>query len=160
MPSYLNHFIMKPLLAISISLLLTASYPAQSRHTNDTDAKLEALFRKTFPGVVDVNWIHGKTFRKAVVRQYDLITHITYSIDGDLLKTIRYYKNQYLPAYLLTKVFQRYPTADITGITEVFDADGLQYFINIKKGNRFIALKSDVLGSMTIMDQFIDASGR
>ena len=150
---------MKPLLAISISLLLTGSFPAQSRHTNDTDAKLEALFKKTFPGISDVNWIHGRTFRKAIVRQYGIITHITYSTDGELLKTIRYYKNEYLPAYLLTKLFQRYPTADITGITEVFDEGGLYYFINIKKGNRFIELKSNVLGSMTIMNQFIDASG-
>ena len=151
---------MKPLFAILIGFLLSAGFPAQSRHSNDTDAKLEVLFKKTFPDAVEVKWIQTPAYRQAIVRQDGLTTHITYSYDGQLLKTIRYYKNDHLPAYLLTKLFLRYPTADITGITEVFDEEGLQYFINIRKGKRFLELKSDVLGGMTILNQFSDASGK
>jgi hypothetical protein len=151
---------MKPLLAISIGFFLIASFPAQSRHSNKANAELEVIFKKTFPGATDVQWVHYKGYQKAIVRQKGMVTHITYTYGGDMQKTIRYYRSEYLPAYLLAKLYHRYPTADITGITEVFDEAGLAYYINIKKASRYVELKADALGNMIIVNQYRDASGQ
>ncbi|HUR11257.1 MAG TPA: hypothetical protein VM012_07800, partial [Flavitalea sp.] len=104
---------MKLLFLFVLILLCTLFYPAESHHLNSTDKQLEALFRKTFPHVTSVKWFNEGTFRKAVVEKDGMIIHLLYSDDGTLQRSSRFYLSEQLPPFILSRIYERYPTAEI-----------------------------------------------
>jgi len=77
-----------------------------------------------------------------------------YSDDGTLLKTIRYYGEKNLPSNILAKLKKKYKGQEIYGVTETVCADEVTFVINLRDGENWYTVKSDVYGNMELADKF------
>ena len=90
--------------------------------------------------------------------QNDVLVKASYDRDGNLLNSIRYYKEQRLPLNILCKVKKENPNRNIEIVTEVSNEEGVVYFIQLKDKKGWTILKSDASGNLELTDKFQDAN--
>ena len=119
---------MKVLLLLVTALLLSSAVRAEL----PVNEKVLKAFNETFRDATQVNWYEAKNlyivhFIKDAIRY-----NVTYDLEGKLLVSRRYYQEDRLPAQVLLKVKAHFNGKAITGVTEIFDENGLFYYIALE----------------------------
>ena len=93
--------------------------------------KVLKSFNETFKQAKDVEWFvsPGMDTYLAYFKKDDIDYRITYDKDGRFLYSIRYYKEDNLPMYILFKLRDKYKGRSIYGVTEVINDGGIYYNI-------------------------------
>ncbi len=131
---------------------------------NATSAKAEISqrtlqsFHSVFAEAKHVKWMEFPDHYLVSFSQNDVLVKASYDRDGNLLNSIRYYKEQRLPLNILCKVKKENPNRNIEIVTEVSNEEGVVYFIQLKDKKGWTILKSDASGNLELTDKFQDAN--
>jgi hypothetical protein len=142
------------------SWMLFGFISAYAHDPGEIDEKLMLIFKKTFPAAENVNWSQsGETVFISFLDQ-GVNTRVTYSKDGNLLGSIRYYQEKGLPLQLRLATKQQFPGKKIFGVTEVSaftDAShhqGAVYYIRLEDEKAWLTIVSDNEGNSKLVETF------
>ena len=111
-------------------------------------------FRSVFTGAVQVKWTEYADHYNVSFLQNDILIKAEYDREGNMLNSIRYYKEQRLPLNILYKVKKAYPSEKIQSITEESNAESTTYHIQLKGEKSWTILRSDESGNLEVSDKF------
>lgn len=145
---------------ILVCCMLSTFIGAYAHDPGEIDEKLMLAFKKTFPTAERVNWREaGETYVISFLDQ-GINSRVTYSKDGNLLGSIRYYEEKNLPLKLRLATIQQYPGKRIFGVTEVTtftDAayrQGVQYYIRLVDERVWLTVVADNDGNFKVVEAF------
>ena len=135
--------------------LLAGIFSASVFNANaEISQKVLQSFHSLFGDAKQVKWTELNNRYLVTFMQNDILVKASYDKDGNLLNSMRYYKEQHLPLNILYKVKKDYPAKTIDIVTEVSNIDGVVYFIQLKDNKGWTILKSDQSGNMEVSDKF------
>jgi hypothetical protein len=107
-----------------------------------------------FSKASNIKWVEYSDHYYVSFNQNDITIRANYDVDGNLLNSIRYYKEQHLPLNILCKIKKAYPSRTVDIVTEVSTEAGIAYFIQLKDDKGWTIIKSDEGGTFEVTDQF------
>jgi hypothetical protein len=142
---------MKKYLIIASFLIAGLSSTAAAGNVNE---KLVQAFRETYPNAVQVNWKEYPETYAVYFAEEGIRATIIFKKDGSFLKSTRYYKEEFLPFYLVAVIREKFPEEKIFGITEISSSSSIEYFIKLEgaKSWRTIQVESD--GTIRTVEKF------
>ena len=138
---------------ILAAIVLSFSFCAFAKEPTVNEKVLNA-FNKTFKDVQDLSWSETENSYQANFKQYQMIARVIYDKEGNIVQTFRYYFEQQLPIMVLAKVKARFSDKKIYGVTEVSSEEGLYYYITLEDEKKWIEVKADNYGSVTVEKKF------
>ena len=138
---------------ILAAIVLSFSFCAFAKEPTVNEKVLNA-FNKTFKDVQDLSWSETENSYQANFKQFQMIARVIYDKEGNIVQTFRYYFEQQLPIMVLAKVKARFSDKKIYGVTEVSSEEGLYYYITLEDEKKWIEVKADNYGSVTIEKKF------
>jgi hypothetical protein len=129
---------------VIFSLVVWAAEP-----TAVTEKVLKA-FNASFKDAKQVVWEEGTDVYEVKFFHNAIQSRITYDPDGNILKTIRYYKEEQLPLLIQGKLKDRFAGKKVFGVTEVASQDQLNYHIVLEDEKSWTIVVCDALGYMTV----------
>jgi hypothetical protein len=138
------------------NLLMIACF-AGALSVSAMDARPEVSqksFHTVFADAKNVKWTEYPDNYFVSFSQNDLLVKAFYDKQGNLLNTMRYYKEQHLPLNILCKVKKDYPAKTIDIVTEVSADNAVVYFIHLKEDKGWTIVKSDQSANMEVTDKF------
>lgn len=141
----------KNLLAIALiaGIISLSSFTVKA----EINQKVLQSFHAVFAEAKHVKWTEYPDSYYVTFTQNDILIKANYDKEGNLLSSLRYYKEQRLPLNILYKVKKEYPSKTIDMVTEVSNPDGTVYFIQLKNDKGWTTVKSDESGDMEVVDQ-------
>jgi len=138
-----------------LAIALIAGVVSLSSFTVKAEINQKVLqsFHAVFAEAKHVKWTEYPDSYYVSFTQNDVLVKANYDKDGNLLNSIRYYKEQRLPLNILYKVKKEYSGRTIDIVTEVSNNDGTAYFVQMKNDKGFIIVKSDESGNTEIVDR-------
>jgi hypothetical protein len=121
---------------------------------DDPNQKVLEAFNKTFPHVKDVAWTENEHSYEVKFKQNEILSKVTYDMDGNILKTLRYYYEQNLPLLVLSKVKSKFNDKKIFGVTEESSDEGTFYHIVLEDEKHWINITADSYGSIKVDNKF------
>lgn len=121
---------------------------------DDPNQKVLDAFNKTFPHVKDVAWTENDQSYEVKFKQNEILSKVTYDMDGNILKTLRYYYEQNLPLLVLSKVKSRFNDKKIFGVTEESSDAGTFYHIILEDAKHWYNITADSYGGITVDKKF------
>ena len=120
----------------------------------DINQKVLTSFRSVFSKASNVKWTEYQDHYYVSFNQNDILIKANYDMTGNIMSSIRYYKEQHLPLNILCKIKKSYPSKSVDMVTEVSNQDGTAYFIQLKDDKGWTVVKSDETGSFEVTDKF------
>jgi hypothetical protein len=120
----------------------------------EVSQKVLQSFHSVFTQATHVMWTENANSYSVSFNQNDMTLKIAYDKEGNLLNSVRYYKEQRLPLNIMYKVKKAYPSNKIDIVTEVSTPDGTVYFINLKDDKNWTIVKSDESGELEVTEKF------
>jgi hypothetical protein len=111
-------------------------------------------FHAVFTQATHVMWTENADKYFVSFNQNDMLLKISYDKEGNLLSSVRYYKEQRLPLNIMYKVKKAYPSKKIDIVTEVSTTEGTVYFIQLKDDKNWTIVKSNESGDLEVTDKF------
>ena len=139
----------KLLLSVTAAIFSLAVFAAAP--TTVTEKVLKA-FNASFKDAQQVVWEENTESNVYEVKfmHNDIKSRITYDPDGNILKAIRYYKEEQLPILIQGKLKQKYASKKVFGVTEVATPDNLEYHIVLEDAKTWTIVISDANGFMAV----------
>lgn len=81
-------------------------------------------------------------------------TRATIDAKGNLLQTIRYYKQDNLPASVLYNLKKDYKDYEIHGVTEVSNNNGVNYRIVLKNNKHYTYINANQAGDAELVAKY------
>ena len=141
----------KSLLIFAVAAVLVG---ATTRANAAVNQKVLTSFKSVFVHASNVNWYEYSDHFQASFNQDGMMIKVSYDKEGNLLNSIRYYKEQQLPLNILYRVKKKYADKKVDIVTEVSNADGTVFFIQLEDAKSFTIVKTDSSGEMTVTDSF------
>jgi hypothetical protein len=116
--------------------------------------KVLQSFHLIFANAKHVKWTEYPDHYFVSFSQNDVLIKASYDRDGNLLSTLSYYSEQYLPLNILYNVKKAYPAKTIDIVTEVSNPDGTAYFVQLRDNKGWTIVKADQSGEMEVTDKF------
>ena len=120
----------------------------------DVNQKVLQSFHSVFAKATNVKWMEYPDHYFVSFNQSDVIVKVSYDMSGNIMSSIRYYKEQRLPLNILCKIKKVYPNKTIDIVTEVNDENGTAYFIQLKDDKGWTIVKSDEAATFEVADKF------
>jgi hypothetical protein len=120
----------------------------------DVNQKVLQSFQAVFTKASNIKWVEYSDHYYVSFNQNDILVRANYDANGNLLNSVRYYKEQHLPLNILCKIKKTYPSKNVDIVTEVSAEAGIVYFIQLKDDKGWTIIKSDEGGTFEISDQF------
>jgi hypothetical protein len=79
---------------------------------------------------------------------------LIFNKDGSFISSSRYYKEEYLPYYLVAAIREKFPEKKIFGITEVSTASYIGYYVKLQDAKTWMTIKMDSEGNIRIVEKF------
>jgi len=155
-PVILNHtksIAMKKSFSIFLSVFTVAVLCMSSVRAGVNEKVLQS-FHRVFSEASNVAWSEYADHFQASFKQNETIIKVSYDKDGNMLSSIRYYKEQNLPLNVLYKLKKKYGDKKIDIVTEVSNADGVAYFIQLEDQKGYTIVKTDDSGTLVQVDGF------
>lgn len=106
-------------------------------------------FKKTYPEAGNVIWYQGNNYYQVSFSQQEIRTTMYFNNENQVYRTLRYYGENQLPPYIMFKLKQRYKNKEITGVTEMAEADmGVSYDVVLQDSQNIIMVHSDSYGNL------------
>jgi hypothetical protein len=123
----------------------------------DVNQKVLQSFRSVFARATNIKWTEFQDHYYVSFNQNDVLIKANYDLGGNITSSIRYYKEQHLPLYILCKIKKTYSSKTVHIVTEVNDENGTSYFIQLKDEKGWVIIKSDESGNFELADKFSKA---
>ncbi len=122
----------------------------------DASEKILKLFHHDFPEVQKQTiYDYGDYYIVYFKEDENSSCRVFYNLDGDMLKTVKYYSADKLDPFIRAKVDEKYRGKTIYGITEVESEVEHFYQIILQDSKTWYYIKSDPTGSMTLEEKLI-----
>ena len=120
----------------------------------DVNEKVLKAFNETFVKAKDVVWHEMDNTFQASFKQSQIVTRATYDKEGNLLSTTRYYQEDELPAYILSKLKKKYVGKSVFGVTESTIGDQVSFYITLQDAKTWYVVKADVWGNFDLTKKY------
>ena len=140
---------MKKILLAAIVFVCALSVKA-----SEPNEKVLSAFNKTFPHAQEVAWTENEHSYEVKFKQSEILSKVTYDVDGNIIRTLRYYFEQQLPILILAKVKAKFSDKKIYGVTEESSDAGTYYHIILEDEKHWIDITADTYGSITVDKKF------
>jgi hypothetical protein len=121
---------------------------------DDPNEKVLEAFNKAFPHVKEVAWTENEHSFEVNFKQNEIFSRVTYDMEGNILKTFRYYHEENLPLLILSRVKTKFNDKKIFGVTEESSEEGVYYHIVLEDDKHWINITTDNLGSIKARKKF------
>ena len=120
----------------------------------DVSEKVLKSFHSVFSKASNIKWVEYPDHYYVSFNQNDIMVRASYDLAGNLLSSIRYYKEQYLPLNILCALKKSYASKVVDIVTEVSNQEGIVYFIQLKDDKGWTIVKSDGGVAFEVVDKF------
>lgn len=141
-------------LILSAAVLFTVVISANAANTYPENQKVITTFNQIFKNATNVVWSQPGEYYEASFTSYAIKTRALLDARGNLVQTIRYYKEDRLPANVLYHVKKAYPQKDIWGITEVSNSNGVNYRIVLKDDKKYTNINANTAGDTEVVSEY------
>ncbi len=117
--------------------------------TGPTEKVLES-FNKTFQHVSDVTWQEVEDNFEASFTQNEITLRVQYDEQGNIVRSIRYYKGEVLPIFLQSRIQKKFDGKKIFNVTEVTTPHELSYHIILEDEKTWTHVQSDPYGNLSV----------
>src|ERR1035438_1412549 len=107
----------------------------------DVTQKVLQSFHSVFSQASNIKWVEYPDHYYVSFAQNDILIRASYDMSGNMMSSIRYYKEQHLPLNILCAVKKAYASKMIDIVTEVSNQDGIVYFIQLNDDKGWTILK-------------------
>ena len=133
---------------------LLGSVPVFAGKPFDVNEKVLKLFQETFKNPKDVAWHEFEEYYEVNFKDQEVKTTVRYDVEGNVLRSLRYYSGSQLPPYILSSLKKQYSELSIFGVTEFFTGTELSYFVTMQDDKHWYTIKSDPLGNLEQTEKF------
>lgn len=130
-----------------------ASNPAHSADPQPTNKKVVKTFKQVFKNAENVQWADANQLYEASFISGTVRVTALFNQKGDLVRTIRYYKENELPSNILFRIKKKYHFQQVWGVTEVSNADGINYLITLKDDAYWYHVKAGGQGEIALQSK-------
>ena len=116
--------------------------------------KVLSAFEKTFSQATDVKWQDVDNNYEASFTQADVKLRVQYDAEGNVIRSIRYYKAQMLPILIQSKIQKKFTDKKIYSVTEITSPESIGYHIILEDAKTWTNIKSDVYGNLIVENKF------
>jgi hypothetical protein len=141
---------MKKFLFIISFLIAGLSSMAAVKNINE---KLVQAFRETYPNAVQVSWKEYPETYAVYFAEEGIKATIIFKKDGTFLRSTRYYKEAFLPFYLVAAIREKFPEERIYGVTEITSPSSIEYFIKLEAAKTWKTIKLDSEGNIRLVEK-------
>lgn len=141
-------------LILSAALLLTVAANAKPIDVYPENEKVVKTFNEVFKEANDVTWNNTGRFYEAFFTIASIKTRAMIDNKGNLIQTIRYYKENELPANVLYSVKKEYAGKDIFGVTEVSNKNGTNYRIILRDEKSYTHINANNIGDTEVVFEY------
>lgn len=128
----------------SLFIFLLLYVVTLTAHQDQTPNKsVDKIFNKAFPDATNVKWFENEDGFIVYFTISPVYYQLNFNHTADIKQSIRYYKAEYLPPYILTRLAQKFPDREIESVTEVQDVTSTNYMIRLVDKEKIIEIKSD-----------------
>ena len=120
----------------------------------DVSEKVLKSFHSVFSKASNIKWAEYPDHYYVSFNQNDIMVRASYDLAGNLLSSIRYYKEQHLPLNILCALKKSYASKVVDIVTEVSNQEGIVYFIQLKDDKGWTIVKSDGGATFEVVDKF------
>jgi hypothetical protein len=140
-------------------LFLTATgFSSTARPVLSINEKIVRTFKETYPDALQVSWIEYPETYAVYFVQDGIKVHIIFNKDGSFVSSVRYYKEDYLPYYLLAEIRKKYPLKKVYSVSELTSPGMISYFIRLEDSRTWMTIKLDSEGNIFPVEKFNKAS--
>ena len=139
---------------IIICICLFAAIGAAAAEPPEVNEKILKAFNETFIKAQDVVWHEMQGAYEARFKQSEILTRAIYDIQGNLLRTTRYYSEEHLPINIITKLKKRYEGKTVFGVTESSTEDEVFYQIVLQDAKNWYIVVADNVGSLELSKKY------
>ena len=111
--------------------------------------RIQNNFNKTFKNAQDVSWSSYTDYYEVKFKQNDIKVNIMYDLDGNVVRTLRYYYGDQLPVMVMAKVRSKYSQQKIYAVVEESSSEGTQYNITLEDGQHWYKVTANDLGEFS-----------
>ncbi|MCH5720142.1 hypothetical protein [Niabella hibiscisoli] len=142
-------------LILSAAVLLTVSFNAAASTVEPVvTEKAQKTFVTIFKDADAVKWSNTGDNYEAFFDNGGVKTRATIDAKGNLLQTIRYYKQDNLPANVLYNLKKDYKGCEIHGVTEVSNNNGINYRIVLKDNKHYTHINANQAGDTELVAKY------
>ena len=116
----------------------------------NVNEKVLKAFNKTFVNVSDIIWSEAGDYYYVNFKQNEVVVRATYDKQGNMVNSLRYYKEDQLPILILSKVKNRFSDKSIYAITEETNESGVHYHITLQDEKHWVMIISDSYGNISV----------
>lgn len=144
-------FILTAALSLGLNAMAATGTPVANPTVNQ---KVLKTFNLVFANAQNVQWRSTKEYSEANFSSGAINTRAIIDNNGKLIRTIRYYNANDLPANLLYKVKSRYEGKEIFGVTEMTNDAETVYEIIVRDAQKMYTVHIDHSGILTQTGKF------
>jgi hypothetical protein len=123
----------------------------------DVNEKVLNAFSKTFKNVQNVSWSSVSKYYEVNFKQDEVIARVTYDQNGNMLRTLRYYKEDHLPLLVMTNLRKNYADKKTYIIVEESSAEETIYHITLEDNKHWYHVIADMYGNMNLEKKYVKA---
>jgi len=133
---------------------LLAAIGATAAVPPEVNQKVLKAFNETFVKAENVIWHEAQNTYQASFKQSEITTRVIYDADGNLLRTTRYYSEEYLPINIITKLKKKFAGKRIHGVTETTTSEEAYYQIVLEDEKNWYIVNADFSGSIELSQKY------
>ncbi|MCU7547801.1 hypothetical protein OCK74_01685 [Chitinophagaceae bacterium LB-8] len=139
------------LILLTFALLITEVLYCATPDMSDT---IEKDFRNAFPKAEQVKWYKTDLMYEVVFINDQVSCRMRFLLNGTIDRTIRYYTEEHLPPFILSKIKRKFAGKKVYGVTEDTSEDGVTYYIVLEDEDHWLHIQSDAIGNTIITNQY------
>lgn len=143
---------MKKFLLAATSLLLSFSIFATEPET--VNEKVLKAFEQSFKDAVNVSWHEYENYYEVKFVHNQIDSRLTYDMEGNILKSRRYYSEEHLPLFIRAKLQKEHKDKKVFGITELAEEGELDYYIVLESATNWYHVKCNSTGIMSVYKKY------
>ena len=116
--------------------------------------KVLRSFEETFIGPKEVKWYEHADYCEVSFIQQGMRTTVKYDLNGNFISSLRYCKEQQLPANVLSKLKKKYEGKRVFGVTEITSNEGIIFYIKIEDDKNWFTIKATGSGQMELYEKY------
>jgi hypothetical protein len=140
----------KLLFILYLSSAALSSSAVTSRNIND---KIVRNFKETYPNAIQVSWMEYPETYAVYFVQDGIKVNIIFNKDGSFVSSVRYYKEDFLPYYLLDDIRKKYSSKKVYSVSELTTPGTITYFIKLEDARTWLTIKMDSEGNMNVVEK-------
>ena len=138
----------KTIITLSALLMMLASFAAAPNE------KVLKIFNATFISPQEVSWYDHNNYYDVSFLQAGIRSSVKYDKEGNFISSIRYYGEQNLPINIVCQLKKKYASKKIFGVTEMTNAEEVNYYINLEDDKTWVTVKVTGNGQMIFVEKF------